>query len=178
MVGAVGGGGFEARPQLSAKKVQVFLCFHSIQNLSKRENTHKKKFIWVYHPPKNLYLWPQLGEGGRGRHFVVGTTQKYKFFFLTSPLTLSAWPKNQSFTEGCLKHIFHLKFLLQIEQKDNFPFNEMDYQHGDAYTGATGGRGWTQGGNRKWGLDELDLVIELLWLEVDYWRCLCVLASL
>ena len=36
---------FDARPQLSAKKVQVFFCFHSIQNTSKRVNTHTKKIF-------------------------------------------------------------------------------------------------------------------------------------
>ena len=59
----------------------AFIRFRTFQNVK----IHKKKFIWVYHPPKNLYFWPQLGEGGRGRHFVVGTTQKYKFFFDVAP---------------------------------------------------------------------------------------------
>ena len=49
--GRGGGGGVEARPQLSAKKVQVFFCFHSIQNPSKRENTQKKLFGCTPPPP-------------------------------------------------------------------------------------------------------------------------------
>ena len=32
------------------KKYQFFFWFHSMQKPSKRVNTHKKKFIWVYHP--------------------------------------------------------------------------------------------------------------------------------
>jgi len=44
------------------------------------DSKHKKNFR-----QKKLVLQPQLGEGG-GRHFVVGTTQKYKFYIFTPPL--------------------------------------------------------------------------------------------
>ena len=46
-----GRGGFEARPQLSAKKVQVFFLLSFDSEHFKTCKYTKKKFIWVYPPP-------------------------------------------------------------------------------------------------------------------------------
>ena len=54
VVGAVGGGAVGVRGPTTTfgqKSTSFFFCFHSIQNPSKRVNTHTKKFIWVYPLP-------------------------------------------------------------------------------------------------------------------------------
>ena len=81
-VGGGGGGGGGSRPDhnFRPKRYKFFLCFHSIQNLSKRENTQKKIYLGVP-PPKKLVLLTTTGGGGEGSPFCGGHHPKVQVFF-------------------------------------------------------------------------------------------------
>ena len=66
------------------KGTSFFLCFHSIQNLSKRENTHKKNYLGVP-PPKKLVLLTTTGGGGEGSPLCGGHHPKVQVFFWRRP---------------------------------------------------------------------------------------------
>ena len=124
------GGGSRLDHNFRPKRYKFFYAFIRFRTFQNVKIHTQKNLFGCTTPQKTCTFDHNWGRGG-GVAILWWAPPKSTSFFLTSPLTLSAWPKNLSFTEGCLKHIFHLKFLLQIEQKDNFPFNEMDYHHGN-----------------------------------------------
>ena len=78
-------GGSRPDHNFRPKRYKFFLCFHSIQNLSKRENTHKKNLFGCTTPQKTCTFDHNWGRGGGVAILWWAPPKSTSFFFDVAP---------------------------------------------------------------------------------------------